>query len=79
MSEESVNSILREIDLFRQENKAHHDSIEAKVAKTNGKVAELVEWKIKVKTVLWIFGFFISAVVIPVGVNVLNEMISKHI
>lgn len=78
MSSESVEAILREIDLFRKENKDHHTAIEAKVALTNGKVADLVEWKIKVKTILWVFGLLISGVVLPVGINLLNEIVKRH-
>ena len=75
MSQESVEAILREIDNLRKENKDSHDKIEARVATTNGKVADLVAWKIQTKTVLWIFGMLISTIVIPVGVSTLNEII----
>lgn len=79
MSQESVEAILREIDLFRKENKESHDKIEARVATTNGKVADLVAWKIQTKTVLWIFGLLISTIVIPIGVSTLNEIIKRSL
>jgi tetrahydromethanopterin S-methyltransferase subunit G len=79
MSQESVEAILREIDLFRKENKESHDKIEARVATTNGKVADLVEWKIRVKTVLWIFGILMGSVVVPVGINLLSEVLKRHL
>ena len=77
MSQDSVEAILREIDNLRVENKESHDKIEARVATTNGKVADLVAWKIQTKTVLWIFGLLISTIVIPVGVSTLNEIIKR--
>lgn len=79
MSQDSVEAILREIDNLRIENKESHDKIEARVATTNGKVADLVTWKIQTKTVLWIFGLLISTIVIPVGVNTLNEIIKRSL
>ena len=79
MSEENVSAILREIDNLRIENKESHDKIEARVATTNGKVADLVAWKIQTKTVLWIFGLLISTIVIPVGVSTLNEIIKRSL
>lgn len=79
MSQDSVEAILREIDNLRIENKESHDKIEARVATTNGKVADLVAWKIQTKTVLWIFGLLISTIVIPVGVNTLNEIIKRSL
>lgn len=79
MSQDSVEAILREIDNLRIENKESHDKIEARVATTNGKVADLVAWKIQTKTVLWIFGLLISTIVIPVGVSTLNEIIKRSL
>lgn len=78
MSDNNTNLILREIDSFKKENRLDHDSIIKQAETTNGTVANLVEWKIQVKTVLWIFGFIIGAVVVPVGVIVLGSFINKQ-
>ena len=77
MSDENVNLILRELDLIRKENRDDHAEIKEHAKHTNGTVAELVTWKIQVKTVLWIFGIIISTIVIPVGVNLLTSWFSK--
>lgn len=77
MEDESVNLILRELDISRQENRESHKAIDEKVAHTNGIVAELVAWKIQVKTVLWIFGLVLTLVVIPISVNVISNLLKK--
>jgi len=79
MSQEEVSSIIREIDLFRKENKEDHAEIKRHAEHTNGTVAELVKWKIQVKTVLWIFGLIITSVVIPVGVSLIISLIEKNL
>jgi len=79
MSDENTNAILREISQFRKDNKDDHARIEAHAEHTNGTVAELVAWKIQVRTVLWIFGVLIGSVVLPVAINILNTIINKHL
>ena len=78
MSNEETNSILRELDLFRKENREDHLEIKEHAKHTNGAVADLVTWKIQVRTVLWIFGMIISAVVVPVLVGLIHSYILKH-
>ena len=63
--------------MLRKENKEDHEEIKTHSKHTNGTVAELVTWKIQVKTVLWVFGILISTIVIPVGVNILTGYLSK--
>ena len=79
MSEENTNLILRELDLLRKENRDDHAEIKEHAKHTNGTVAELVAWKIQVRTVLWIFGILMGSVVVPVGVSLLNEIIKRHL
>jgi hypothetical protein len=79
MSEGETNSILRELDTLRKENRDDHAALAKHAEHTNGTVAELVAWKIQVKTVLWIFGALIGTVVVPVLINLLNQLVNRHI
>ena len=79
MSDENVTLILRELDLMRKENRDDHAEIKEHAKHTNGTVADLVTWKIQVKTVLWLFGIIISAVVVPVAVSLITSILEKHV
>lgn len=82
---EITNDVLLErIDNFICTNKDEHGRIideirETKegVAKTNGTVADLSRGAIQVKVVIWLLGFFVTAVVVPVLVYQLNAYFSK--
>jgi hypothetical protein len=77
MSEKDVELVIREIDNLRKDNKSDHEEIKDHVKYTNGTVADLVTWKIQVKTVLYIFGFLIAAVVVPVFVQLISYYIKS--
>jgi hypothetical protein len=77
MSEKDVELVIREIDNLRKDNKSDHEEIKDHVKHTNGTVADLVTWKIQVKTVLYIFGFLIAAVVVPVFVQLISYYIKS--
>ena len=77
MSEKDVELVIREIDNLRKDNKSDLEEIKDHVKHTNGTVADLVTWKIQVKTVLYIFGFLIAAVVVPVFVQLISYYIKS--
>lgn len=78
MSEDNAKLILRELDIMRRENKDDHAEIKKHAEHTNGTVAELVKWKIQVRTVLWIMGVLMGGVVIPTFVNLLTLFLKNH-
>ena len=84
MTETTNDVLLERINNFIHTNSTDHSGImedikeiKAGVIKTNGTVADLSKGAIQVKTVLWILGFFVSAIVVPVLVYQLNVYFSR--